>query len=540
MIALKGSLAEASLADVLQLLAMGAKTGCLSLTQEKNFASIYFDGGKICYASIVNRRDRLGERLVRAGVVTLEAVRTVLEEHKAKPGSRFGDLLIERGLVSPETMLQQIRLQVEERVYNLYTWQHGSFHFDAGVEPPYRESRLAISPESLMLEGARRVDEWALISKWIPTFDVVFDVDRSALDAAGAKITDDHRRVLAYVDGKRDVSQVMDDAGLTAFDVGKALHELQAAGIVHEVQAAAKPDLETSSANRIDEHRNLGVAFYRASMFDEAQREFLRVLELEPTNTPARAYAALILMRQGKWKEAAESYEALALDAPAAATFHNLGLALERLGRFTEARAALQSAAKLSGERDARVQTSLGAVSLLLGEATLADQTLTSAKSLWSGHPSAHWYHYAALAAVWLGHLQRAQALLEEGIAQHPKAAVLYNNLAALHERLGAYDEALRSAQRGLAGDQTMPQLHKNVGDLYYRVGRHDEAYDAFQQSIALDPSRGSDVYLKLGNILLKRQRRAEAEATWQRALELDPNNAIVRNNLGALGRMST
>ena len=68
MIAIKGSLAEASLADVLQLLAMEAKTGCLSLTQEKNFASIYFDGGRICYASIVNRRDRIGERLVRAGV----------------------------------------------------------------------------------------------------------------------------------------------------------------------------------------------------------------------------------------------------------------------------------------------------------------------------------------------------------------------------------------------------------------------------------------------------------------------------------------
>ena len=59
--AIKGSLKEASLPDVLQLLAMGKKTGCLSVTHRNNFGSIYFDKGKICYAAIVNRRDRLGD-----------------------------------------------------------------------------------------------------------------------------------------------------------------------------------------------------------------------------------------------------------------------------------------------------------------------------------------------------------------------------------------------------------------------------------------------------------------------------------------------
>ena len=56
--AIKGSLKEASLPDVLQLLALGQKTGCLSLTDRSNLGYIYFDRGKIAYASIVNRRDR--------------------------------------------------------------------------------------------------------------------------------------------------------------------------------------------------------------------------------------------------------------------------------------------------------------------------------------------------------------------------------------------------------------------------------------------------------------------------------------------------
>ena len=62
--AIKGSLKEASLPDVIQLLFLGRRTGCLALADRHNFGTIYFDEGQIIYASIVNRRDRLGDILV--------------------------------------------------------------------------------------------------------------------------------------------------------------------------------------------------------------------------------------------------------------------------------------------------------------------------------------------------------------------------------------------------------------------------------------------------------------------------------------------
>ena len=65
--AIKGSLREASLPDVLQLLSMGQKTGCLSVADRNNFGYVYFEHGFITYASIVNRRDRLGDILVKGG-----------------------------------------------------------------------------------------------------------------------------------------------------------------------------------------------------------------------------------------------------------------------------------------------------------------------------------------------------------------------------------------------------------------------------------------------------------------------------------------
>ena len=50
-----------------------------------------------------------------------------------------------------------------------------------------------------------------------------------------------------------------------------------------------------------------------------------------------------------------------------------------------------------------------------------------------------------------------------------------------------------------------------------------------------INPELGDDVYLKLGNIRFKRQERDEAVRCWERALELDPDNAIVRTNLDAV-----
>ena len=73
--AIKGSLKEASLPDVIQLLYLGRRTGCLAVADRQNLGHIYFEEGKLTYASIVNRRDRLGDMLVRNGRITAEQLR---------------------------------------------------------------------------------------------------------------------------------------------------------------------------------------------------------------------------------------------------------------------------------------------------------------------------------------------------------------------------------------------------------------------------------------------------------------------------------
>ncbi|NJK32898.1 MAG: tetratricopeptide repeat protein, partial [Deltaproteobacteria bacterium] len=61
---------------------------------------------------------------------------------------------------------------------------------------------------------------------------------------------------------------------------------------------------EVAAEVKIEEHRNLGVAFYKTGMLDEAVREFRRVAELRPDDLGARFYLGLAHLRLGKWSEA--------------------------------------------------------------------------------------------------------------------------------------------------------------------------------------------------------------------------------------------
>ena len=288
---------------------------------------------------------------------------------------------------------------------------------------------------------------------------------------------------------------------------------------------------------RIEEHRNLGIAFFKTGMLDEALREFRRVLELRSNDPMARFHLGLVYSRQQKWDDALAAFTAAATTPGAKApVFHNLAYVLEQMQRYDDARRALEEAVRRGGGTDPRVHTSLGVVSLLSGDLPSAEASLATARK-WFGErsPTPAWYHYTALAAGLAGDVGRASALLQEGTTAYPRSAVLLNNLAAVLERIRHYDDARVAAEHGVQEDVGLAQLHKNLGDLHYRAARYDEAMESYLRATKASPELGGDVYLKLGNIRLRRNEREEAVRCWERALELDPQNAIVRTNLGAV-----
>jgi Flp pilus assembly protein TadD len=539
--AIRGSLKEASLPDVLQLLSMGKKTGCLSVGHRGSFGYIFFDKGKIVYASIVNRRDRLGDMLVKNGMISQDQLDAAVDAQIRRRDKKIGELLVEQRALTPEQLTQFLRVQIEEAVYFLFTWTEGTFNFEPDVMPSEQDTLVSVGPESLLLEGARRVDEWSLIEKKIPSFDIVFEIDRSQLGANESKLTAEQRVVLQLINGVRDVHAVFEESGLVEFDAAKALYGLATANCIHRIGTSGRFGAPATAAvgptGAIEEHRQLGQALLRTGMLDDAAREFRRVLQLQPTDIPAHAALGHILARKGdlvgaevELRKATSSIEA------DYAAWHNLAYVLERLGRYDDAITALDEAAH-HGADDPRVQLSRAAIALRRGDAASADDQLRKIGEAYGEEaPPPHWYHYSALAAGLRGDVRRAAALLAEGLASHPDSAVLANNLAAALERRGEYEEALRAVQHGLQHASDLPQLAKNLGDLHFRAGRFAEALNAFRRAVKLAPGIGPDVYNKLGTLYLRRHEQEVAARCWRKAIEIAPNDMTARKHLESLG----
>jgi tetratricopeptide (TPR) repeat protein len=535
LMAIKGSLKEASLPDVIQLLCLGRRTGCLALADRQNFGTIYFEDGQITYASIVNRRDRLGDILVRTGRISSDQLRQAVDRQEGDREHKLGEILVELGALTREDLEGYMRLQIEEAVYFLFTWTSGTFNFEAGVRPEREDFLVRINPEFLLLEGARRVDEWSLIEKRIPSFDLIFQADQTHIGESAPTLTPEEQRILPLLDGKRDVQQIMEELGLIEFEIGKALYGLITAGYAHRVgtSTAAPPKVNDS---RVEEHRNLGVAFYKAGMLDEALREFRRVADLRSTDASAPFYLGLIGLRQARWSDAADAFrQALEKSAGRPAALHNLGYALERLGRLEEADSMYGDAAGRARE-DAKIMLGWAIVALKRGEFQVAQGRLARALELFGSRPTpALWYWASTLASAGLDDQAGALRAARTGATAFPTSAVLQNNLAVLLELSGDVAGAESVLRAALAEDPSLPQISKNLADILYRNGRYEEAREAYERAAKLAPDLGDDLYFKLGNIAYKRRDHDRARASWAQATTINPGHELARANLEML-----
>jgi tetratricopeptide (TPR) repeat protein len=535
LMAIKGSLKEASLPDVIQLLFLGRRTGCLALADRHNFGTIYLDEGQIVYASIVNRRDRLGDILMRSGRISPEQLQEAIDAQTDDREHKLGEILVGQGRLSRAELEGYMRLQIEEAVYFLFTWTSGTFNFEAGVRPEREDFLVRISPEYLLLEGARRVDEWSLVEKKIPSFDLIFSVDQQHVGESAPELSPEQKRILPLVDGTRDVHQLIEESGMAEFDVGKALFGLITAGFAHRVgtSTAIKPKVNDS---RVEEHRNLGIAFYKAGMLEEALREFRRVTDLRPSDASAPLFLGLIAIRQARWDEAAQSLR-IAADAgvPKAAVLHNLGFALEQLGRLDEAEAAYGDAASRARE-DARVMLGWSIVALKRGDNQVAQGRLARTLELLKDKPvPALWYWATTLASAGLDDAAGALKAARDGVAAYPDNPVLRNNLAVLLELSGDLEGAEKMLRAALIEDPALPQVSKNLADILYRNGRYDDAAEAYERAAKLNPELGDDLYFKLGNIAYKRRDHTRARESWAQATALNPGHELARANLEML-----
>jgi len=259
-----GTIEEAGLPDVLQLLTLGRKTGCLSVSDGTQHGEIYLDGGRVTYASVANR-DRIGEMLVKSGRISRTDLEAATAEQAKGVTRPLGRILVDSGRIDRVEIERFVRRQVEEAVYYLFTWRKGAFAFESARRPSHGALLVSLDPEALLLEGARQVDEWSLIEKKIPSFEMVFQRTRGRRSGgANDALTEDQRRILPLLDGTRDVAGIVDGTGMSEFDAGKALYGLIMAGFVKLV--------ERRNGVRHLDYRELLAYVVREAEFGNAER----------------------------------------------------------------------------------------------------------------------------------------------------------------------------------------------------------------------------------------------------------------------------
>ncbi|MCI0434313.1 MAG: tetratricopeptide repeat protein [Gemmatimonadetes bacterium] len=534
--AIKGSLREASLAEVCQLLSLGLKTGCLSVADRSRFGQIFFERGRISFAKIVNRRDRLGDLLVAQGRITQQQVDDILERQVRDPERRFGELLVENGLMTEDELTRFIRIQIEEAVYHLFTWSRGQFYFEAGQRPDASETLVSINPESMLLEAAHRIDEWGLIEKKIPSLDLVFEIDRARLDSVDVELSVEQTELLPLFDGTRTVQDVVDASGRGEFDVGRALFGLLQAGFARRLGQRSE-DPARSSESDVIERNNLGIAFFRTGMLDDAMREFRRTLEIEPADPVALFHLALIAIRQGRHTEAIRELSQLAREHPRRlALLVNLAVAQRLAGLAHEALRTLDLAEQV---RPGDPATALARGVTLLGAGRLVEaisQFRTCRARLRAGaRPPATWYYHFGLTMGIAGDVRNAQAIVWEGLETHAYSAPLLLLAGLAGEKQGDLRGAELFYRRALEVEPGLPQAHRNLGDIAYTRGANDEALRLYQRAIELDPDLGDHIHARVGALHYQARNRDAAVRAWTRALELNPANDAVRTRLEVL-----
>jgi hypothetical protein len=233
--AIEGPLRELSIQDVLQLLELANKTGVLTVRSDRlnDESIVHFSKGDIVFA--VRRRStrRLGQLLIRAGKLTQRELDRALEQQRASPDRRLAEILLEMGSISEAELERQLRFQMEETIYELMAWEDGYFKFEERTEIAQQRLLARVRVESLLMEGARRIDEWTRLESKVPSPESVpLLAPAGERDAAPLDLRTEEWEVVAEIDGERDIRQLGADLGRSAFDVAKTVYGLVTMGVV--------------------------------------------------------------------------------------------------------------------------------------------------------------------------------------------------------------------------------------------------------------------------------------------------------------------
>jgi hypothetical protein len=234
-LSIQGTLAETTVADLFRSIIRSNETAILSLDAIGRNDAIYFNEGRMIFASSTDPDMGLAETLLRGGELNLQQYNHAME--RVVVSRRIGSLLMELGYLKPDELSRAVERQASAIVLNAMSYRSGSYTIEFTSDFPDEIIALPLSTERLILDGVRRIEYWSLILRGIGRFERQLeqtpDADRRTFQL---ELTEDESHVLSLLSDPQTIEKLCARSYLSNFLTCRTLWGLLAVDLVQDSQ----------------------------------------------------------------------------------------------------------------------------------------------------------------------------------------------------------------------------------------------------------------------------------------------------------------
>jgi hypothetical protein len=227
----RGSLAQATVAALIRDVHAARKSGVLHLARDGASKRLYFRTGSIILAGSDLPEDRLGQALVRAGMIREADLDRALGVVEAS-GRPLGEALVQMRLLRPEQIQAEATRRTTLIVESVLDWDSGEYAFEEREEQPEGELLSEIDVPRTLLEWMRRARGSDLARRLLADGRAVMQRVQPEATLAAFQLTAPEQWVLEQANGLASASEIAARCPMGESDALRALGGLLLAGLL--------------------------------------------------------------------------------------------------------------------------------------------------------------------------------------------------------------------------------------------------------------------------------------------------------------------
>jgi hypothetical protein len=244
----RGDLSQTALPEILYTIDRFQVPGVIEATSRGEVAKqVYIKEGNVVHATSTDRNDSLGTYLQRSGVLSAEVYLETMRERE-RSGMRYGELLIERRLLSPAEVYRAIRKQTEAIVWSLFYWQEGSVVFSIGEFREADSVRIQLPMQQVILQGIKRAPDAKTLVARLGRKETILEPCYKTEHLIELALDADEYKLLRLVDGKRTLYEICTQGPHSASDNAKLLYAFQILQLIRSQATVSAPPPEPRHA----------------------------------------------------------------------------------------------------------------------------------------------------------------------------------------------------------------------------------------------------------------------------------------------------